>query len=66
MQVVDVGTLPSTDAVLVPPDQVRRHGEHLELVGIEAVARADEQHVRLVPGMPSERITPCLHGANRR
>ena len=65
-KVVDMGPLPSTDAVLVSPDQVRGHGQHLELVGVETVARVGEQGVRLVPGMPSERITRCLHDANRR
>ena len=65
-QVVDVGPLPGPDAVLVPPDQVRGHGEHLELVRVEVLARVGEQRVHLVPRMPSERVPRCLHGANRR
>ncbi len=65
-QVIEVGPLPRSDAVLVTPDQVRGNGEHLELVGIETVARVGEQRVCLEPGMTSERVLRCLHGANGR
>jgi hypothetical protein len=66
MQVIEVGSLPGSDAVLVSPDQARGHGEHLELVGVETIARVGEQRVHLEPGMPSERVLRCLHGIDPR
>ena len=65
-QVLGVGPLPGPDAVLVPPDQVRGHGEHLELVRVEVLSRVGEQRVHLEPRVPSERFPRSLHGANRR
>ena len=65
-QVIDVGPLPRPDAVLIPPDQVRGNSEHLELAGVEAVARVGEQGVRLVPRVPGEHVEHGLHGTHRR
>jgi hypothetical protein len=59
-QVLSMGPLPRPDAVLVPPEQVRRHREHLELVGLE-VHRIGEQGVHLEPRVPSERLPRSLH-----
>ena len=61
-QVIDVGPLPRPDAFLISPDQVRGNSEHLELVGVEAVARVGEQRVRLVPRVAGERVQRGLHG----
>ena len=63
---IDVSPLPRPDAVLIPPDQVRGDSEHLELAGVEAVARVGEQRVRLVPRVPGERVERGLHGVHRR
>ncbi len=66
MHVLAMRPLPGPNALLVTPNQVRRHGEHLEHVRVEVLSRVGEQRVHLEPRVPTERFARSLHRANRR